>query len=112
MGPGQGHGRARRAAEVEPAFGDVVGVPDLLGDHPAVAGERLHGVQEPDGLVATARGQLEVGALAGQQRPGAADPHLPSNGRAVSLLAVAVAVVAVPGRAARGLDLQEGVDRP
>ena len=37
-----------------PALGDVVGVPDLLGDHAAVAGERLHGPQQPDRLVTAA----------------------------------------------------------
>ncbi len=50
-----------------------------------------------------------MGALAGQERPGAAGPS-PVEGPAIIVLAVAVPIVAIPHRTLRQIDLQQGID--
>src|ERR1700676_4511550 len=50
-----------------------------------------------------------MGALSGEQGPGAADAGA-VEGRAVFVFAVAVAVIAIPARALRQLDRQQRVD--
>ena len=72
----------------------------------AVAGESLHRGEQPPRLVVMAGRELVMRALAGQQRPGPADAGA-VEGPAILVLAVAVAVVALPARTARQIDLQQ-----
>ena len=81
------------------------------GKRPLFAGEGLMVRHERSRRHPAAGGQLVVRALAGQQRPRAADAGAVERA-AVLVLAVAVAVVAMPRRPARRLDLEHRIDRP
>ena len=109
MRPNQWHGRAGGPADEQLALWDVGRVPYLLRDQAAVVGEGFHHGHEPPGRFDAARGQFVVGALAGEQRPAAADPRAVKR-RAILMLAIAIVVVAMPGGARRRLDLEQCVD--
>ncbi len=106
MGPGERHRRSGRLAGEQSLRGQRLAVPDLFGHHPARPGHRRHGAEV--GLRIVARDELIVAAFAGQQWPAAPAPGA-VEGTAVVVLAIAVAVVAVPGRAVRRVGLQERV---
>src|SRR4051812_203568 len=114
MGPGERARRTRGAAAIEALFRDIVGIPDLFGNHSAVAGELGHRPRKTLGLCATSSQELVVGPLAGKERPGSSAGAAVAVGErcAVTVLAVAVARVTAPRRAVRGLDAKAGVDRP
>ena len=76
---------------------NVGAVPDLLGKETALARERLHRARELLGDVRPSGGELVVCALAGQQRPGAADAGSVER-PAVGVFAVPVALIAMPRR--------------
>src|SRR5581483_12465294 len=101
--------RAARPAAIELAPGDVGRVPDLLGDQMPVAREALERREQARGRGALARGELVVRALAREQRPRPPDAGA-VEGRAVLVLAVAVAVVAAPARPRGQIDAQQRVD--
>ena len=107
MRPGQRHCRTARSAGIKPALGDRVGVPDLLGDHAPGARHRRHRLQIGQRVVAGA--QFIVAAFAGQEGPTPAAAGS-VEGSSVVVLAVAVAAVAVPNRAARRVGLQQTID--
>ena len=109
MSPGERHRRAARPAPKQETGRDRVGVPNLLGDHPARARHRRHRRQIRERIVAGA--QLVMAALAGQQRPAAADAGA-VKGPAVLMLAIAVAAIAVPHRPRRRVALQQRVGEP
>jgi len=104
VSPHERHGRPRRLGEEELPLRDVGGVPDLLGQEAAFVGERRERIEERLRLVAPARGELVVRALGGEQRPRTPSAD-PVEGGAVLVLAVAIAVVAMPGWATRRRDL-------
>ena len=69
MGPAQRCHRSRGPAVPELAGRDVIGVPDLLGQHQFRSGESLQGRHQLcDWLL---EGELAMGALGRQQWPGA-----------------------------------------
>src|SRR5581483_10268222 len=105
--PDERHRAAARLAREEVAFGDRLGVPDLLGDQAAAAAHARHRL-EVRGRVLAAE-ERRVAALAGEQRPGAADAAA-VEGAAVCVLAVAVAFVAAVGDTGRQLCAQLAVD--
>ncbi len=109
MGPDQRHRRSRGPAAEELALGQVVAVPDLLGQQMPVAGEAFERAQQRLGAGSVAGGEFVMRALAGEQRPGPADSGA-VEGRPVRMLAIAVAIVAPPARPRRQVDLEQGVD--
>src|SRR5579872_2371161 len=106
MRPYQRHGGAGWLSRLEPAAGQRWPIPDLLGDEPARAGHARHHLEVGQGIFAAQ--QLEMRALAGEQRPCATDTGA-VEGATVGLLAVAVAVVAVIRNSLRRLDLEKPV---
>ena len=110
MRPDQRHGAAGRAAARQLACrGRSAPSHTCSGSRPpppaqpsSVASRRAASSRSP-------RGELVMGAFAGQQGPGAADAGA-VEGRAVGVLAIAVAGVAVPDRALRQVAAQQGVD--
>src|SRR5213593_5284454 len=88
---------------------NVGAVPDLLGKQTALTGQRLHALRELLGDVRPAGGELVVCALAGQQRPGAADASS-VEWPAVSVFPVPVTLIAMPGRTLRRVDPEHRVD--
>ncbi len=103
--PDQRHGRAGRPAEVQPASGMSAESQTCSGSRPLSLANDSMARSSSLRLASPARRQFVVGALAGQQRPGAADAGAVER-RAVGVFAVAVVVVAVPARAARRVHLQ------
>src|SRR5213078_1475624 len=104
------HGAAGGAAAKEFARGNIRLVPALFGQQPAWTCRAFQGREElPCGLRPSCR-ELVMGALAGQERPGAAGPG-PVEGPAILVLAVPVEIVAIPDRTLRQVDLQQGIDR-
>jgi hypothetical protein len=74
-----------------------------------VAGESLHRREQLLGRGMIAGRDLVMRTLAGQQRPRPADSDAVER-PAVHMLAIAVAVVTMPARSGRQLDLQQGID--
>src|SRR6266540_5829082 len=109
MRPHERHRRARRSAIEKIPLRQIDAVPDLLGNQPARA--RLRGYRLPQSLgdVAPPGGELVVRAFADQQRPAAADASAVER-RAVFMLTVPVAVIAMPDRPGGGLALEQPVD--
>ncbi len=81
-------------------------VPDLFRQQPAAAGHRRHGMHIRCDILAGE--QRVVATLAGEQRP-AATATGAVEGPAVAVLAVAIAVVAMPDRPVRRLRAQQPV---
>src|SRR5260370_40251742 len=91
---------------------NIVRVPIWLGQQASVpAGTTLNHGEQHLGFFRPACGQFIVSSFAGEQRPGAADAAA-VEGRAILMLAVAVAVVAVPAGALRQLDTQQRLSHP
>ena len=107
MGPDEGLRGAGGLAEVHAGGGDIVVVPDLLGEHAADGAVALVGADER--LRIAASGELEVGALATQQGPAAA-LAVAEVRAAVFLLPVTVVVIASPGRAEGRCVLEAMID--
>src|SRR5271166_3057969 len=101
MGPHQRARGARGLAAEKFERGDIRGVPNLLGDRAALpdGGKFDHGKQSLR-LVRMPRGKCVVSAFPGEKRPGTADSGSVKR-RAVFVLPVTVAVVAVPARPLR-----------
>src|SRR6266478_7637821 len=100
MRPDQRASRTRGFPSEQFERGNVVCVPDLLGNQTATFGGKLHDPEQGFGGLGTSCRQLVMGALARQQRPGPSDAGS-VEGRAIFVLAVAVTVVAIPARALR-----------
>jgi hypothetical protein len=81
----------------------------LLRQHAAGARHRRHRLEIRQGIAPG--GELVVPALAGQQRPASPAPGA-VIGAPVIVLAIAVAVVAVPDRAAGCVGLEQGIRNP
>ena len=109
MGPHERPGRAGRLPDEQFALRNVGGIPDLLGQQTALAGERLERLRQLIGDVRAAGGELVVGALAGQERPRAPDAGSVERS-AVGVLAVSVTLIAMPRRTARRVDLERRID--
>ncbi len=88
---------------------NVRAVPDLLREQTAVPGEGLERLRQLFGCARASGRQLVVRALAGEKRPRAADAG-PIERCAVAVFAVTVALVAVPRRPVRRVDLERRVD--
>ena len=74
MRPDERASRAGRLAAKQLESGNIGGVPNLFWKRAAVAGGALfHHREQSFGFVRAAGGKFVVGALSGQQRPGAAD---------------------------------------
>ena len=104
--PNERHGAARRLAGFEPACGYCRPVPDLFRNEAPRSGHSRHHLQV--GQRIDAQQDIEIAALAGEQRPGAADAGA-VEGAPILVLAVAVGVIAVIGDAVRRLDLEDAV---
>ena len=102
--PHQRHGRPGRPARLEAARRDGSGIPDLLGQHPARGSHARHGDEQRQRIVTAA--QLVVTPLAAEQRPGSAAAGAVESAPVV-VLAITVAVVAVPAWARGRVDLQQ-----
>ncbi len=90
-------------------FGKVGRIPDLLGKQAALVGEGRDVSLSASAASGRARGELVVRAFGGEQRP--RPPHAGAvEGTAVVVLAVAVIVVASPGRPTWKVHLEERVD--
>src|SRR5205807_6704557 len=100
MRPGKRHRRSARLAWRKTAGRDRIGVPHLLRYHPARARHCRHCREIGQRIVAGA--ELVMTALTSQERPTAPDAGA-VIGAAVRMLAIAVAEIAVPDRAVRGL---------
>src|SRR5258708_20568718 len=82
---------------------NIVRVPNLFGQQASVpAGATLNHGEQHLGFFRPACGQFIVSSFAGEQRPGAADAAAIES-RAILMLAVAVALLAVPPEAFRPL---------
>ena len=106
MRPDQRHRRAAGPPGKEEPRRDRVGVPHLLRDHAARAGHPAHRLEIGQRVVAGL--QLEMAALAGQQRPAAPDAGT-VKGAAVLVFAIAVAAIAVPHRPHRRVGAQQRI---
>ena len=105
-----GTSRPRRLTPKEFQIGNVGCVPDLFREQAAVTGGGvLHYGQQSLRFVAMSGRKRVVGAFAGQQRPGTANPGAIERG-SVFVLAIAVAVVAIPARTLRQFHCKQGVD--
>ena len=107
MRPAQRHGRARWAARASFPLRQVFGVPQLLADHATFVGELFHRRNERH-RIASGR-EFVMAALAGQNRPGAADARSIESA-AVILLPIAIVIVAAPARTLRQVALEHAID--
>ena len=104
MRPHQRTSRAGGLAAKKFQRRNVGRIPDLFGKQTALSRSGiLHHGQQRLGLIAMSGGESVVRALSGQQGPGAADAGAIKGG-AVFVLAIAVAVVAIPARSLRQFD--------
>src|SRR5947209_7861112 len=93
MSPDEGHSRSGRSTRRQPSARDRVGIPYLFRQHPAVARHPAHHLEIRQRVAPG--DQFVVPALAGQQWPAA--PAASAVIRAaVVMLAVTVAIVAMP----------------
>ena len=109
MCPYKRHRRTRRSAVEKVPLRKIDAIPNLLRNQPARARLRGHRLSEPHGDVAPAGGELIMRAFADQQRPAAADAGAVER-RTVFMLAIPVAVIAMPHRTGGGLALEQLVD--
>ena len=96
---------SRMVGQNTSSLGNVWRIPDLLGNHPAIARERFHRLDQSPRLLFTAGGEFVMSAFAGEQRPGTTDSRSVER-RAICVFAVAIVVVSMPARAVRRFDLQ------
>ena len=92
-------------AEEEFALRNIGAVPDLFGNQAGLPSNRLHRLREMLGDVRPSRGELVVRALAGQERPGASNACSVIR-TSVGVFTVSVALIPMPGGAARRFHLQ------
>jgi len=104
--PNERHGASGWLAGFEPISCYCRPVPDLFRNEAARSGHPRHHLQV--GQRIDTQQDIQIAALAGEQRPGAANTG-PVECTPILVLAVAVAVVAVIGNAVRRLDLEDAV---
>src|SRR5258705_12543857 len=107
--PHEWHRGAGRLPEEQLPLRNVGAVPDLLGKKTTVAREGLERLRQLFGGARTSSRQLVVGALASEERPGAADADAVERW-AVGVYAVAVTLIAMPRRTVGRVDLELRVD--
>src|SRR5205085_7625927 len=107
--PDQRHRAAGRTPIEQLALRHVNAIPDLLGEHAAVARLRAHHAEEVHRRLRPPARELVMRALTGEQRPPSADTRA-IEGRAIFVLAVAIVVVSIPRRARMRAAAEQGID--
>src|SRR5438552_13300015 len=109
MRPYERHRRTRRSAVEQVPLRKIDAIPNLLRNQPARARVRGHRASEQHGDVVSAGGKLVVGAFADQEWPAAPDAGAVER-RTVFMLAIPVAVIAMPHRPGGSIALEQSVD--
>src|ERR1041385_8023236 len=110
MGPDQRHRRSGSPASEEFPRWNIIRVPKLFRDHPALARKAFQSAQQPLGFPLPPSRQLIVSALSGEQWPGSSDAG-PIEGRAIFMLAVEVVNVSAPGWPVVRLHFEQRINR-
>jgi len=105
--PAQGHGCAGRLPFYRFLGGQIIGIPELFGDHSALVAKFLHRFNERHRVLSGC--QFIMPAFPGQNRPGPAFAG-PIERIAVCFLSVAVVIITTPARALGQVPLQHSVD--